>query len=290
MFAHAAFGLLIRHARSDPFTYFKVGGTNYFVGMVLALVGAIAAGGLRFEWPASLLAVYQGVQYQLAYIVLFALIAVGGLAVTLTMLRLSVVVPVLGSILIWGESPSMLRIIGILLALSALPLVGSDARRTAHQIGLRRPMLLMFLAIAMSGSGALAAKAFVEIQSASTSIDYSLFVFIGATGSTILTWPLARHLAGRRDLTWFAGSDGGARSWRRWAGLGAALGAANVAQNTALVQALAELPGSFVFPVISSGYLLLITLADYVIWKRRFGRITLIGIVLAVAGLALVNQ
>ena len=67
VFANAVCGLLARHAGSDRLTYFEVGGTNYLAGAVQAL---------PCEWPASLLAVYQGVQCQLGY-----------LAVAFTMVR-----------------------------------------------------------------------------------------------------------------------------------------------------------------------------------------------------------
>ena len=139
--AHTMFGLIIRHARTDPQTYFRSGAVNYWAAMALALVAVSLTGGLNFEWPASLLAVYQGVQYQLAYIVLFTLIAIGGLAVTFTILRMSVVVPIFGSIFIWGESPELFRIAGIILMLAAITLLGADVRRSAGPSGIRLPAL-----------------------------------------------------------------------------------------------------------------------------------------------------
>ena len=286
---HAAFGLIMRHARTDPQTYFKVGAVNYWTAMLMALTAASLAGGLSFEWPASLLAVYQGVNYHFAYVVLFALIAVGGLAVTFTILRISVVIPIVGSIIFWGESPDAVRVAGIILTLAALPLLGADARRTAGPAGVRTPALLMLLTMLMTGTGSLAAKSFAELSAESNALDYAAFAFLGAAAGTILTWPLARRISRRHRETSRAASYPKARPWKTWLALGLALGAANVTQNASMVRALTELPGTLVFPVVLSSYLLLILLADYVIWKRRLGKVTLAGVFMAIAGLVLAN-
>ena len=286
---HATFGLITRHARTDPQTYFKVGAVNYWTAMLMALLAALLAGGLSFEWPASLLAVYQGVQYHFAYILLFALIAVGGLAVTFTILRISVVIPIVGSIIIWGESPDLVRVAGIILTLSALPLLGADARRTAGPSGMRTPALLMLLTMLMTGTGALAAKSFAEIHVESNALDYSAFAFIGAAAGTVFTWPLTGRIVRRHRETSRAASYPKARPWKTWLAIGLALGAANFAQNAAMVRALTELPGTLVFPVVLSSYLLLILLADYAIWKRRLGKATLAGVFLAIGGLVLAS-
>ena len=283
------FGLIMRHARTDPQTYFKAGAVNYWTAMSMALLAALLTGGLSFEWPASLLAVYQGVQYHFAYIVLFALIAVGGLAVTFTILRISVVIPIVGSIIIWGESPDLVRVAGIILTLTALPLLGADARRTAGPAGMRTPTLLMLLAMLMTGTGALAAKSFAEIHVESNALDYSAFAFIGAAAATVFTWPLAGRIVRKHRETSRAASYPKARPWKTWLAIGLALGAVNFLQNAAMVSALTELPGTLVFPVVLSSYLLLILLADYVIWKRRLGKVTLAGVFLAIGGLVLAN-
>lgn len=289
VFGHAAFGLIMRHARTDPQTYFKVGAVNYWTAMLMALTAALVAGGLSFEWPVSLLAVYQGVNYHFAYIVLFALIAVGGLAVTFTVLRISVVIPIVGSIIFWGESPDAVRIVGIILTLAALPLLGADARRTAGPAGVRTPALLMLLTMLMTGTGSLAAKSFAEMSTESNALDYAAFAFIGAAVGTILTSPLVSRIARRHRETNRAVEYPAVRPWKTWLVLGMALGAANFSQNAAMVRALTELPGTLVFPVVLSSYLLLILLADYVIWKRRLGRVTLAGVFLAIGGLVLAN-
>jgi len=286
---NVAFGIVARYARGDPLAYFRVGATNYTVAMVLAFAAARLAGGPRVEWPSTLFALYQGVQYQLTYIVIFVLFAVGGLAVTFTILRLSVVIPIVGSILIWSESPPATRLIGLIITVAALPLLGTDVRRAARRLDIRRPSLLMILPMAMSGSGALAAKAFAETRRAMVVTEYSFFVFLAAATLSLLTWPFVRRLAARGGLAQSMGSNPTLRSWRNSLLVGGLLGVANVIQNLALIQALVSLPGSVVFPIVSSGYLMLITFADFVLWKRRFGRLTLAGVGMALVGLVLIN-
>ena len=53
--AHTVFGLIIRHARTDPQTYFRAGAVNYFAGMSLALAAAFSGVIWRRSWALTLI-------------------------------------------------------------------------------------------------------------------------------------------------------------------------------------------------------------------------------------------
>lgn len=287
-----AFGLVTRYARGATMTYFVVGTVNYATAMVVAVTWALLDGGLVFEWPAITFGIVQGIVYQTMYIVLFGMIALGGLSVSFTVNRLAVAIPIAGGIFLWGEAPSVFRVAAILLSLVALPLIGSDAQRVARRTGASSrlmPLLSLYAVISMGLSG-LAARAFVETRIESGPADLSAFLFIAATVSSVATWPLMRRLARneatRRGIR-LRPLGRGVRN--RAIVVGVALGLLNFIQSIALIHALTALPASFVFPFAASVALLVLTAADYIIFKQRFGRLTLIGLALSAVTVLLVN-
>ena len=288
-----SFTNLARYARNDTRTYFLVGGTNYCIAMCAAIIWALLSRGeIVFEWPAILLGAYEGFQYQIMFIVLFATISLGGMAVASTINHFSIIVPVIASMVLWGEVPPTARIIGTVVILISMPLVGLDAQRRARSRGMSSFAFpaLMAVSFVMLGTGQLAAKAFVELRVDSAPGDYAVFLFAAATLSTLLTWPLVVRLANREIA-----SD--KIKWRKLQSanrrlaifVGIMLGLSNFVQNILLVEALAILPATLIFPLTAASFLLLVTLADIVIWKQKFSSATVTGIGLAGLGLVLIN-
>ncbi len=279
-----AFAFVTRYARGAITTYFTVGAINYVTAMVVAVAWAMLDGGLTFEWPAVVFGIVQGLVYQTMYIVLFSMIALGGLSVSFTVNRLAVAIPIAGAIFIWGEAPSAFRVAGILLSFVALPLIGSDAQQVAHHTGASSrlmPLLSLYAVVSMGLSG-LAARAFVETRIEASAVDLSAFLFMAATASSVITWPfvrrLARNEATRRGIRLGPASS---RVQARALAIGIALGLLNFVQSITLINALIALPASFVFPFTASAALLILTAIDYVVWKQRFGRLTVIGLALS---------
>ena len=287
-----AFGLLTRYARGTTMTYFTVGSINYATAMIAAVAWAVVTEGLNFEWPAIVFGVAQGLVFQSMYIVLFSMIALGGLSVSFTVNRLAIAIPIAGGIFLWGEAPSAFRLAGVLVSFVALPLIGSDAQQVARRAGVSSrlmPLLSLYAVIALGLSG-LAARAFVETRIESDAVDVSAFLFMAATVSSVATWPLVRRLA-RNDAARQGVRQGliGRRVQSRAVIVGVALGMLNFVQSVTLIKALILLPASFVFPFAASASLLILTAADYVIWGQRFGRLTLIGLALSAVTVLLIN-
>jgi drug/metabolite transporter (DMT)-like permease len=125
---NAAFLLLVRVGRGRRFDYPVVGLANY------ATAAALAAAALAWQAPpfpdarAAAFGAANGAQYQVTYVLMYALYGLLGVAVTTSLLRLSVVVPVLASVALWGEWPTPVQGAGLLLAAAALPLLSAPAR------------------------------------------------------------------------------------------------------------------------------------------------------------------
>jgi multidrug transporter EmrE-like cation transporter len=70
---------------------------------------------------------------------------------------------------------------------------------------------------------------------------------------------------------------------------GFVLGLSNTMANKFLLQALEDLPGVIVFPVVSAFSLVLTVLFATLVWREKLHRPALCGIALAVVAIALVN-
>ena len=160
-----AFVNIARYARNDPRGFFVTGATNYSAAMVIAAIWALTVrGGISLDPPAILFGAFQGITYQIMYLVVFVMVGLGGMAVSSTINRLAILVPIVGAILIWGEQPSPERYLGIAAIVLAVPLLGLEAQRRARraQRGNWLIPLMILISFSLLGGADLGAKWFVE--------------------------------------------------------------------------------------------------------------------------------
>jgi drug/metabolite transporter (DMT)-like permease len=309
---NAAFLLLVRVGRGRRFDYPIVGLTNYATAAALAAAALVWLAPPAPDARAALFGAANGAQYQVTYGRMFALYGLVGVAVTTSLLRLAVVVPLLASITLWGEWPTAPQAAGLLLAIGALPLLSTPARSqpsprtTASAAGAAgdapappaapraRVFVLATATVLISGVGLLAAKAFAELDQPDQRPVYVLMVYAVATVLAAGAWPWRAHFqsAAPPDLgaagTPSPQSDRRGRLARSLA-LGALVGAVNIGQIWVLLPALAQVPGALAFPLAAAGGLALATLGAHVLWHERVGRRAGIGIALAMLAAALAN-
>ena len=283
---NVAFLLLVRLARGQRFNYPLVGLSNY----VTATLGAALA--LAWRRPPALVPLallygaVNGAQYQLTYLLMYRLFGAVGVAVTTSILRLAVVVPVLASVLIWSEWPSMPQAIGLVLAAAALPLLSATRSLGSAPLAGRRQRLgevvLVGTTLLISGAGLLAAKAFAELSRPDQLPVYVAVAYALATLLSLVIWPRRAHFqAGGAPLT----TSGAGLSLV----LGVLIGLVNVGQLGALLRALAQVSGVIAFPIAAAGGLALTTVGARLFWQERVGLRPGIGIVLALLAAALSN-
>ena len=282
---NAAFLLLVRVGRSGRFDYPTVGLTNYATGAVLGAVGLAAAGLEAVEPLAALFGAVNGAQYQLTYQLMYVLFGLVGVAVTTSIMRLSVVVPVMASILVWGEWPNAPQAAGLAMAAVALPLLsGLGGPPRADETGIARlsHMLLIAGTLLISGCGLLAAKAFAELGRPEQRPVYVLACYVVATVLSLIAWPARARMQGARTVT-------SREAWKRSVALGALVGVFNIGQIWVLLPALEAVPGVVAFPVASAGGLALAVVGAWALWRERLSRRAAAGIALALGAAALAN-
>jgi len=212
-------------------------------------------------------------------------VQLGHLGITWTVLRCSMILPVLASILVWREVPLhpissllLIRLAGIALVLAAIALMGADhmrretgSRRSASA-GSRPWAWLAWLTLAFMAQGAweIALRATRSLPSDQTRVFFMAIVIAGAFCFSLPAVGIARARLGRRELLY-----------------GGLAGLLSLLASGCRIWALRDLDGILVFPVTTIGTVLLVQALSMAIWQEKTGTAGWLGFAFAVVGVLL---
>jgi drug/metabolite transporter (DMT)-like permease len=233
--------------------------------LVLVIPGGATAGS---DWRAAALGVAYGVLGWLSQVAFFRALGYGPLSVSYTITALCVLVPILGSILLWNEHPTLGQGFALVGTVLAVALMGDvEIRRLRQPLSWAVWVGLSFLA---SGLAGLDMKAMASIERDGSR---RLFLLVGYAASVLLSLPLLR----RHRLGWPEALAGCTR------------GAAILLANWLLLAAASLLDGYVVFAVYGASLVTVNVVAAILFWGERPRGRALGGIVLAVAAIVLFN-
>jgi multidrug transporter EmrE-like cation transporter len=245
-------------------------GANYIVASLLALM--LMGGRPGTPSAAALgLGAVTGIDYVLAILVLMTGISRGPLAVPVTVMRLSVAVPVVASIFLWSEKPSAAQWGGIALGIAAIALFGMGISSRSGGAGAKKGFWPLMLAIfILTGLASILLKTFSDISSGPESLQFTwiLFTFAG-----IFTWIIIRSMKIPFNRKTFL--------------FGMLLGVPNLFSTVFTLRALEAVPASIVFPFINVTVIFGATVLGFFVWKESLGGRAIAGLVLAAAALVL---
>lgn len=250
---------------------YAVAASNYITAAVIFVWWIIFA-----HVPVHIDVLFRGGVIGLLYGTSFFLLMYGletvGVGKTSIIVNLAQAIPVLASIAIWGERPGWLLIAGICLAAIAIPLIflpsiSANSRRTRGKVVLA--MTALYIA---QGTAYTIMKSFERLGRPDEKpvLLAGLFMVAAFLTSTIVVFLNAK--ADGRDLFH-----------------GVLTGCCNVVSNAALVAALALAAGTVVFPTVTAGTIIAVTLSSVLIWRERYRPLTLLGLTLAVISVILIN-
>ncbi|NCO35893.1 MAG: EamA family transporter [Armatimonadetes bacterium] len=279
----SAFGLTFKWAQSRQRDIVSVGVINYVVAAFLSACCAIGQGQGLLSSAALMVAIFGGFAYIFSYLGLIPAVRDAGVALSMAVVRLGIaLVPAVVSMILWGEHLTRIQTIGLLLTGAALPMMNLGGRMP-HRPKARASVSVLAWLFLSSGAGGLAARAFQEWGQPPERFAYLSILF--GTAALVNGLFLLRVVERRR-------TDSGTTSVSpslRDVPYGVVLGAVNLVGNWFLLAALKTVPASVVFPVASSGSVLLTALFALIVWGERRSRVGNIGMALAVLALLLVN-
>ena len=245
-------------------------GANYLLASVLSFL--ILRGGIDIPSTGTMmLGAVTGIIYVLGFLLLMAGIARGPLAVPVTVMRLSVAVPVVVGIFFWNEVPGPYQWIGLVAGASAIVLFGLGIKA---QGGDRHTgagfWLLMLTMFAVMGTGDVLLKTFGEISPDSERLVFTFLLF---TSATLFTWLVVLFRRVPFDRSTFL--------------LGLLLGVPNLFSTVFTLLALRGVPASIAFPFINLTVIFGSTILAMVAWKEKLSPVATAGLVVAALALIL---
>lgn len=262
---------------------------NYAVAFVVA-AGLLAAGveevgaGLALEAGLVALGVWTGALFIGGFILFSYAILLAGMSLATGVMRLAVAIPFLASWLVWGEVPSAAQLAGLGVAGVAFFLIARRGDQPAVDLDVeaRHPaawkvagvLALLFLA---GGAVDTSMKAFGEVYAGTNSRAVFLLMVFGVAFGLGLAWVAWR---GFRSGQWVR---------RQEVGLGIALGLVNYGSAEFILQAIARLPGPFVFPANNIAIVVGAAVLGVVVWGERLSGANKLGLGLAAGALLLLG-
>jgi drug/metabolite transporter (DMT)-like permease len=211
------------------------------------------------------LAIIAGVIYLACLLYIQKALAENGPSATTMFNRLSMVIPVLVSILVFHEHAGIIRWAGIALAIASLVLFNWEG-------GLKFNRVLMILWV-IGGGAELANSLFARLCPAADKPFYMTLVF-GTAGLCTCALLLKRRgpkISGKEIL------------------LGLAIGCVNLGSASFTVSALQHLPTSLVYPTLTVSIILLTTIAGVLFFGDKLKKQHKAALLLALAAVVILN-
>jgi len=199
-------------------------------------------------------------------------VATAGTALATISSRLSVVIPIIFSIIIYDEQPTVLKLIGFLLTgvtfvffyFSLLKQNNSSAKKGKY-------LLLLFVLIAI-GINDFSMKVFKNAKPESEETFFVFIIFLFAfIYSALFIFIKKIKIDNKTFLT------------------GIGLGVPNVFSTIFLLAALTNLPAIFVYPTINIGIIILTAFGAYAFWKEKLNKAGVAALVSGILAIILLS-
>ncbi|UCH66278.1 MAG: EamA family transporter [Ignavibacterium sp.] len=265
--------LVLKHSdtkRGEPIVLLA---GNYFLASLISLGLLIFNEDTSFSYQTVLFGAFLGLLFVFSFFSFAMAVSHAGTALATVSSRLSVILPITFSILLYNEIPSSFNMIGFLFTLITLILFYfSIAGQNSEGDNIHKHLYL-FLTLIGIGISDFCLKIFNNWRPQSEEPLFVLTIFSFAMLYALLFIFIRRVKIERYTLL-----------------LGIGLGVPNVFSTYFLLGALSMLPAIFVYPVVNVGIIIFTAVFAYIIWKEginRFGKWALVTGVIAIVFLSL---
>lgn len=242
---------------------------NYLVAFIFAFsVGMIQSTGNSFSSQGVYLIIFciiVGAFFIGNFVVYGKSVHLNGVGITITAMRLSLLVPVLISVFLYAEYLGLIKIMGVVLVFGALVLL--IPKKNSVKIGRMNASWLLLIIFLLSGFADASLKIYEE--DFSTNLNESMFMGIVFLGAFVIGALLCLI-------------QGGLLINKREALLGASIGIPNLYSSIFLIYALSGISGSIAYPIVNILNVLGGTFLGLLIWDDRVSTKQWIGITIAI--------
>lgn len=228
---------------------------NYLVASSIALILLLISPSAKFSFQTLLFGAALGFMFVITFFALALAIKHAGTGLAITSSRLSVIIPIIISILFFNETPNELYLIGFVFTFITFILFYFSVK-SGYKAGDGKLKYLFLLAVFVGiGINDFALKLFKVIRIEQEEPFFILFIFSSAFIYSSAYIIIKKIKIEKQTALW-----------------GFTLGIPNVLTTVFLLNALAILPAIVVFPLMNVGIILLTTLMAFYIWKEKLNR------------------
>ncbi len=245
---------------------------NYLTCILLALLLTPGDGSVLSGSGSTVgMGAVAGFFYVSALVLMQTSVQQNGAGLTSAFARLGLVISLLVSVLFFEERPAVLQFLGVGLVLAALVLINNEGTGSA-----KKGFWLLLLTLLCSGGADAMSKVFEELGNPAENTRFFFWLFVTALLLTVCLALWERKRTGKRLVL------------REFAA-GAAVGVPNYFSSYLLLRSLQKLPAFLVFPVFSTGTILLVLAAGLLFFRERLTKRQCLGVGLILAALVLLN-
>lgn len=187
--------------------------------------------------------------------------------------RLGVLVPILLSVALFGERPTLVQVLGVVLAVAAAVVMNGLPNKEETSPAAKSIYLLpLVLTLLLNGTSDSMSKIFTQLGRRQDDGLFVFYIFLFAGLFTLVLLIKERQTITRRDIFF-----------------GVLVGIPNFLSSRLLLAALTELPAFLVYPSYSVGVILVISLASFFLFRERLNRRQLGAVGMILAALVLLN-
>jgi drug/metabolite transporter (DMT)-like permease len=228
---------------------------NYLVASIVGLFFVLIREEVRFSVETLFFGLGLGLLFVLSFFAFAKAISYAGTGLATTSSRLSVIIPILLSIIIYNEKPNVYHMVGFLFTVITFILFYFSVKGNNQDgEGIVKYVLLLVVLIGI-GINDFSMKIFKSWRPESEEPFFILFIFSSAFSYSVIYILLKRIRIVKHTATW-----------------GLLLGVPNVFSTIFLLAALALIPAILVYPLINVGIIIFTTLLAFFIWKEKLNR------------------
>jgi len=232
-----------------------------------------AAAGIGFRAESFLYGCAVGLCYGTSFFLLLSGMRSVGVAKTTTVVNLAYVIPVVASIVIWGEKLTILPGVGIILSLIAIPLILLPSKNTGtEKPNIARAMLSLGGLYVAQGTAYAIMKGFERLGRSEEKPLMLAGLFGAAAVCTFFVYLVKFRKPQFKDVYH-----------------GIITGGCNAFSNASLLGAVMIMAASVVFPTFTVGTIVLVTITSLFVWQERYSVRAWIGILLACVSIVMMN-
>ena len=287
-FCSASIALLFKLSATKNLSQSWVTMSNYFTASLFSVVMFLTEdNSLKSGTELTMtfvIGLITGVFFLLSFVLYQISVRKNGASLSGMFAKLGILIPMIVSVLVWREIPTMMQMFGICMAMFAIAVANVSSKASTKATHSIKWLLALFV-----GGGI--AEFSNKIFQKTVSLEYrSLFLFL--VFATALVLSILMHYAdlkrqgiksGRREV---ATGDG---NIKMSVVVGVFVGIPNLFASYFLLNALNDFPASVVYPAYSAGSILMISILSVVLFKEILYKKDWIAIILTALSLILLN-